>query len=115
MTRNPQDYVTCAFCKGSGIDTFGLLSSMSACGVCGGIGEVRVLNPRVRCAFCKGTGVRPGSRLNCTGCGGSGAHSVSQPQMECPVCSGVGKAPGSLDLPCPKCSGASVIRATPVL
>ena len=114
MTRNNQNYITCVFCKGTGRDTFGLLSAMSCCSVCGGVGEVRVMRPRVACAFCKGSGVQPGSRLNCSGCRGTGAHTVSKPQAKCPVCSGVGRSSGSLNLPCTKCSGAGVVRTAHV-
>jgi len=106
------DSIRCAFCKGSGIDTFGLLSAESMCPVCGGRGKNVVREPRVPCAFCRHTGVQATSRMTCTGCCGKGAHTVAKPQVKCPVCAGVGKAPGSLDLPCPKCDGAGLIHSS---
>lgn len=112
MMRNPQDYVICAFCNGRGVDRFGVLSSLSRCSVCGGIGNVRVPNPRVPCACCDGHGVQPDTRLTCTGCRGAGAHTVSEPQAVCPLCSGAGSSPRPLDdLPCVKCRGAGVVQA----
>ena len=109
MTRNQQDYVNCAFCKGTGVDSFGVMSALSTCSVCGGSGDVRVLNPRVPCAFCKGRGVQPDTRLCCTGCGGKGAHTVKDPHQVCPKCAGAGASRELPDLPCAKCKGAGVI------
>jgi len=98
---------TCAFCKGKGIDPFGLLSPESTCQVCSGTGKVRVDPPRAMCAFCKGTGVYFDSRLTCTVCGGKGMVTVPKGAKTCPKCKGTGK--GLDDLPCLHCGGKGVV------
>ena len=113
MARNPEEYVTCAYCRASGVDPFGQLSALSTCQVCGGTGEVRAPKPRVQCAFCKGKGAQPSKPLTCTGCKGTGWHTVKDPHVACPECSGTGKSQGSMELPCLKCKGAGVIHSAP--
>ena len=39
--------ISCAFCKGKGIDPFGLLSELAICQVCLGKGKVEVDEPIV--------------------------------------------------------------------
>ena len=63
----------CAFCKGTGVDPFALLSERSTCQVCCGRGEVEDGRPEMLCAFCRGSGVYPGKRITCTVCDGKGA------------------------------------------
>ena len=102
--------VTCAFCKGSGKDPFGLLSDLSRCQVCGGSGSVTIDEPFVTCAFCNGKGRQRHQRLTCTACGGKGMIAIQQPADKCPHCQGTGAAPLDQEfLPCAPCRGAGVI------
>ena len=102
--------VTCAFCKGSGKDPFGLLSGLSRCQVCGGSGSVTIGEPFVTCAFCNGKGRQRHQRLTCTACGGKGMIAIRQPAEKCPHCQGTGAEPPDQDfLPCVLCKGAGVI------
>jgi DnaJ-class molecular chaperone len=102
--------ITCAFCEGSGRDPFGLLSGLSRCQVCGGIGSVTIEEPLVRCAFCGGGGVHPHQRLTCTCCGGKGMISVREPAQKCPHCQGTGaELPDQGFLPCALCRGAGLV------
>ncbi len=99
---------TCAFCKGEGVDPFGLLSKVSVCQVCGGRKEVSVPAPAIRCIFCGGTGVHRDQRLTCDVCGGKGIMGVKEPIETCPDCKGKGVLAGDY-LPCLKCRGGGVI------
>ena len=99
--------ITCAFCKGTGKDPFGLLSPMATCQVCNGTGKVSVATPRATCAFCKGTGVYFDTRVTCTVCGGKGSVTVPSGAKKCPACKGTGKAPDGL--PCLTCKGKGVV------
>lgn len=95
--------MTCAFCKGTGKDPFGLLSPLSTCQVCSGTGKVKVDPPTAKCAFCNGTGVYLDKRLTCTACGGKGAVTVPKGAKTCSECNGSGQAPDGL--PCLNCRG----------
>jgi len=111
------EIITCAFCRGTGKDPFGLLSELSACQVCLGAGKVKVPLPRRPCAFCDGTGIYAETRLTCTVCGGKGANTVEEPVEACPACKGTGKAdaaPGHQ--PCLMCKGVGFVapRGVPV-
>ena len=64
--------VKCAFCRGTGLDRFPVLSPLSSCPVCHGRGVVRVEKPYEKCARCGGTGVYTGSHLYCWTCRGKG-------------------------------------------
>lgn len=64
--------VRCAFCKGTGLDRFGVPSKLSQCQTCKGRGKVYVPEPHEKCASCLGTGVFRHHRLNCSVCGGKG-------------------------------------------
>lgn len=101
--------VTCAFCKGKGIDPFALLSPRSKCQVCSGTGKVKVKGPTLKCAFCGGTGVFHGQRITCSVCGGKGV--VTKPKLGkiCPDCDGTGKAKEPPGLPCVACKGKGQI------
>ena len=96
----------CAFCKGKGKDPFDLLSKQSACQVCGGAGEVAIIEPTIKCAFCKGTGVHPhGVRVTCAVCNGKGMVTVSKGATgACAKCKGTGMITDS-GLPCTTCGG----------
>jgi DnaJ-class molecular chaperone len=103
--------VPCAFCHGTGIDPFGILSYKSTCSVCGGRRVVSVPAARMRCTHCSGTGAIKTFRCNvcggkgwvdalpeptriCPDCGGTGSES-SNPALECLTCRGRGRVPGS--------------------
>ncbi len=102
--------ITCAFCQGTGRDPFGIMSPLSTCCVCGGVGTVAIESPYVQCAFCNGTGVYPHSRLTCTACEGTGATPVDEPNEPCPNCLGLGVDPHSeAEFYCAVCHGAGVV------
>jgi len=65
----------CVFCRGRGIDPFGLLSELSVCQVCGGRREVNMLLPYETCPVCCGSGNQHDTRLVCTICNGKGVIS----------------------------------------
>lgn len=64
--------VKCAFCKGTGLDRFGVPSKLSKCQTCKGRGKVYVPEPHEKCPSCLGTGVYRHHRLTCSVCGGKG-------------------------------------------
>jgi len=101
--------ITCAFCKGKGLDPFEILSPASKCAVCGGKGKVRVEEPYIKCAFCHGTGVHPHTRLSCTVCAGKGVVTFREPKAVCPECKGSGQE-ALTNLPCLRCGGTGVVR-----
>lgn len=67
-----RETIKCAFCRGTGIDPFPVLSPKSNCVVCHGRGVVRVPPPYVTCQRCRGTGVYFGSHMYCWTCRGKG-------------------------------------------
>ncbi len=86
--------IDCRFCKGKGIDPFGIMSKLATCPICGGKKEIIVFEPFVDCKFCKGSGVYPTSRLSCTACSGKGVISVERKNgKECTKCFGSGIDP----------------------
>jgi DnaJ-class molecular chaperone len=112
VSAGTEEFGTCAFCKGRGVDPFGVLSWMSACEVCAGTGAVHLPAPRVPCVFCGRTGTHPHRRLTCTGCGGRGASTVRLPHVVCGRCAGRGREPAiGPSLPCGACKGAGVVAA----
>jgi len=103
--------VLCAFCRGTGRDPFGIMSALSTCCVCGGMGIVSIKAPYVRCAFCHGTGVSPYSRQTCTACGGAGVTLVHESNKTCPHCLGTGGEPNSeAGFYCLTCHGTGVVE-----
>mgnify|MGYP002641060706 CR=1 FL=1 len=98
----------CAFCRGTGIDPFGLLSEDSRCQVCGGRGEVIVRGPVRPCAYCSGKGVHIHRRLTCTVCSGKGVVPAGEAVESCAHCHGKGFQPGQY-LPCLTCGGKGVV------
>ena len=109
QTTSATAQIKCAFCKGTGKDSFNLLSELAACQVCSGSGKVKVEEPAIKCAFCKGTGVYHDTRVTCTVCNGKGM--VTAPKGEtaqCPDCEGTGATMNS-GMPCLKCKGKGVI------
>ena len=67
--------VTCAFCKGTGRDPYGL-SHLSNCVVCGGRRTVLVREPYETCPACEGTGLYFRSHMYCWTCRGKGVLPV---------------------------------------
>ena len=65
--------ITCAFCKGTGRDPFGIPSKLSLCQVCSGRGKVALADqPHEVCSACNGNGVFAHHRLVCSVCKGKG-------------------------------------------
>ena len=64
--------VACAFCRGRGVDPFGIPSKLSLCQVCKGRKKNVVLEPFEECPACLGTGVYKHHRLPCAVCRGRG-------------------------------------------
>jgi len=64
--------IRCAFCRGTGIDRFGVPSKLSKCQTCKGGGKVFVPEPHEECPSCLGSGVYRYRRLSCSVCGGKG-------------------------------------------
>jgi DnaJ-class molecular chaperone len=96
--------VSCAFCHGTGTDPFGILSWLSTCCVCKGIGIVHVQGPQESCAHCRGTGAV--KRLTCTVCGGKGLVPLRVGDtVVCPKCQGTGDDFSASAIPCLKCRG----------
>lgn len=92
VTETERVDVSCAFCRGTGKDPFGIMSPLATCQVCAGTGQRSVQPPTARCAFCRGTGVHPGSRMTCTSCAGVGRVEMPADAVTCPGCGGSGRA-----------------------
>ncbi len=106
ISRDPVVFeeLTCAFCRGRGKDPFAIMSSLSACCVCGGSGKVRVQTPYAPCAHCQGSGAI--KTLTCTTCGGKGVVSrPAGPMVSCPQCRGTGDDASAPAMACLKCRG----------
>ena len=89
--------VGCSFCRGTGKDPFGIMSSRSTCSVCGGKGELRTRGPHRRCPHCQSTG--------------------AVKTFTCGVCRGTGYLPrpvGPTD-PCLECGGTGDDKGAPAL
>jgi DnaJ-class molecular chaperone len=98
----------CAFCRGTGLDPFGIMSWLSRCCVCGGTGVVLVRNPYVSCAHCRGSGAV--KTLTCTVCGGKGVVSLPDTPVEiCPECRGTGDDASAPAMDCLKCRGLGFV------
>jgi DnaJ-class molecular chaperone len=96
--------VPCAFCHGTGIDIFGIMSWRSTCCVCNGRGTTRVSRPYEKCAHCRGTGAI--KRLTCTVCGGKGVVPLRPKNaVVCPECHGTGDDFSASAMSCLKCHG----------
>lgn len=64
--------IECAFCRGAGLDPFGIPSKMAKCQVCWGKGINMVAAAYEKCTACEGTGVFAHHRLVCAVCQGKG-------------------------------------------
>lgn len=101
--------LTCAYCRGTGRDRFGVLSSLSTCAICGGKGKNPFPAQVVPCAYCQGTGASPiGARNPCLACRGKGFHPGSETMQNCPDCQGRGSL-GESHFYCRRCRGAGQI------
>jgi DnaJ-class molecular chaperone len=95
--------IKCSYCNGEGKDPFHLLSNISKCEVCNGLGSVKIDVPIRGCVFCSGTGKNPlGARVHCIVCRGKGSNSITS-EVICLECTGTGGA--SDGLPCISCKG----------
>ena len=98
----------CAFCHGSGVDPFDVMSSLSTCCVCGGVGKVSVPSPAIPCAHCRGSGAV--KTLTCTVCGGKGSVAMpALPILICPVCHGTGDDRSASAMACLRCRGRGCV------
>lgn len=102
------EQITCAFCKGQGVDPFGIMSPLSTCGGCGGSGVRDVPVHRVPCNFCHGTG--SDKTYRCPACDGTGVLPAADPPTElCPECGGRSYVPSS-GLVCLTCKGHGLVH-----
>ena len=69
---NKSCLINCAYCRGKGVDPFGIPSKLSRCQVCQGRGRNVVPKQSERCVACLGTGVYKHHRLPCAVCKGKG-------------------------------------------
>lgn len=100
----------CAFCRGAGVDPFGILSERSICGVCGGRGRVRWPADHMPCAHCGGSGAI--KTFRCTVCGGTGrVAALPEPTRICPDCGGWGSESSNPALECLVCHGRGRVLA----
>lgn len=65
-------FIACAFCRGRGVDPFGVPSKLSKCQICKGRKKNFVLGPFEECPACLGSGVYKHHRLPCAVCKGRG-------------------------------------------
>jgi DnaJ-class molecular chaperone len=99
---------TCAFCRGTGLDPFGIMSRISTCCVCSGSGVVLVQAPHVPCAHCRGSGAV--KTLTCTVCGGKGVITLPDiPVVICMECRGTGDDASAPAMGCLKCRGLGFV------
>jgi len=82
------DSVTCAYCRGAGVDP--KYGNASRCPVCGAACRVKVNPPVVACLKCLGSGRESGD-LSCLACKGVGVVSVRREAGTCPKCRGTGE------------------------
>lgn len=102
--------ITCAFCRGSGTDPFGIMSHLSKCCVCKGKGIVKTLSPYRRCAHCSGTGAV--KTLTCTACMGKGVLPITTEDTRiCPVCCGSGDDRSASAMYCLRCRGRGYVSS----
>mgnify|MGYP001566013789 CR=1 FL=1 len=97
----------CAFCRGMGMDPYGILRWGATCYVCRGKGTVLVPFPHVPCRYCNGTGSH--KTFSCTVCRGAGVvPPVCDPRQLCSDCGGRAYEISS-GLECLMCKGRGVV------
>ncbi len=95
--------IDCVYCNGTGKDPYELLSPISGCQVCKGLGQIEVEEPSIICIYCSGSGKNPlGARVPCIVCHGKGSNLYVSDTI-CSECNGTGK--WSDGLPCTRCKG----------
>jgi DnaJ-class molecular chaperone len=100
--------ITCSFCRGTGVDPFGIMSWISTCCVCGGEGTITIRTPCTRCAHCQGTGAV--KTFTCTSCMGKGFVPLPPgPTKVCPECHGSGDDGSAPSMACMKCRGRGFV------
>jgi DnaJ-class molecular chaperone len=99
----------CAFCHGTGVDPFGIMSDRSTCVVCGGRRRVQLPADHVPCAHCGGSGAI--KTFPCTVCDGKGrVAKLPEPTRICPDCDGWGSEYSNPALECLTCHGRGRVR-----
>jgi len=99
---------SCAFCRGTGKDPFGIMSRLSICYACKGKKNLTVAKPVGICPYCQGTGTSPiGARNYCLACRGRGMVTVPEPARVCPYCAGTGRERSGFY--CIECKGKGVV------
>jgi DnaJ-class molecular chaperone len=102
--------VACSFCRGTGKDPFGIMSTLSSCCACGGKGSIRLDGPHRGCPHCRGSGAV--KTFTCGACRGSGfVPEAEEPNVACPDCQGTGDASGDPALGCLRCRGRGRVAA----
>jgi len=110
MAGDNVEVLTCAFCKGRGVDPYGVPSEFSACCVCGGRGKVWVAAPHIVCAHCAGSGSI--KTFTCSACGGKGAVPAWPGNASvCGICHGTGDDASNAGLACLNCRGSGFVSA----
>lgn len=113
MADDNVEILTCAFCKGEGVDPYGVPSDVSVCCVCGGKGHVWVAAPHIVCAHCGGSGSI--KTLTCTTCGGKGAVPAwPGDSAVCQYCRGTGDDLSNSGLACLHCRGSGYVTSEPL-
>lgn len=111
MKTVSHESITCAFCGGKRTDPYNLLSALSKCEVCKGVGRVTVPVPHVACVYCHGTGSH--KTFSCPVCKGTGVlATLPEPTRTCPACDGL-TYETSGGLPCLECKGRGLVSAQP--
>jgi DnaJ-class molecular chaperone len=104
----------CVYCKGKGVDHFGVMSTSSLCSVCLGKGDFEFTESAQKCVYCQGTGDSPtGTRCACLACRGRGVIAVAHENEICQDCHGFGTC-NQAGWYCFKCHGAGLV-ARPVI
>lgn len=87
--------INCAYCRGQGVDPFGIPSKLSRCQVCQGRKTNLISDPFEKCTACGGRGTFKHHRLSCSVCKGRGQVPYIQGKDRKAGC-----RPENADLPC---------------
>jgi len=95
---------------GRGPTRFNVLSELSVCGACGGLGTLSVPVPHQRCAYCEGTGSF--KTFRCPVCEGAGViAAMHEPTKTCSSCDGLAFERFELGWSSLTCKGRGVVPA----
>ena len=98
----------CRYCKGLGVDRFGIMSPLSTCPACGGRTKFRFSAWVKDCAYCSGSGITPRSGRNpCLACRGRGIVTVPPGSVRCRTCLGTGRTENGVWY-CFDCHGSGI-------